>query len=649
LKFEDLRIRKANPEDLPFFRRYPDFVRTNCFVVDLEDQSDDTLKTDKSDRVAAFKTKFAHHSGEEANMDGVEMVGDPLEVSMLSPSRMEADMLNGVVHHGFHCGIEDESSSFDLNPLAVSDARYFFHSLELSDTVKNQLYSAMEFTEKAPKSYTLIFFANANDPQEHTIGFVIRYVDSIKFAGTMHHYGYFTQGIRELVNFKLLAQSYGSKIDSIKCQSCYNALSNSQIVNSIQKWPKFTLPEVTLVYDDEIDMGEENDASSEFIPGMFSIRTNWTEHVKSKQDALDQSEDSQFPVRYFEKPGGLFDTEVIVKPGWMDTRVKGFERSVHLRFLIHLCECLKNEKITWPSKREQPALMESFKNYVANLSVVENTKDSYDFIEGLWDYLCCCRSLASVRAIFKQTYEYYTTGVLNSKFVHHDNTSQTALILKTTDIASAFIPRLDELACVQAIIEVGTDRIRRDLMNELANKKRFPPSTFSESLKLEPRSAVETRVNTVLTMHLVLQSVNLISEHVTIQLAEMQKIFNSLLYQYSKFKEDPMVSKTVLNEEFSFKTKVCNVESFVLETSRLREWSTTYEFLDPSAVRTSYTVHLTRFQEFKKIAHADFSKRFIASELQDPEIDQLYWDNFDCCTFSYGQKSVLPQIGSSMI
>jgi hypothetical protein len=75
------------------------------------------------------------------------------------------------------------------------------------------------------------------------------------------------------------------------------------------------------------------------------------------------------------------------------------------------------------------------------------------------------------------------------------------------------------------MIQIGADRIRRDLMNELTVKKRFPQTLFSESLKITPRASAVERVNIVLKMHLILQTVNLISEHVTAHLAEMQNLF----------------------------------------------------------------------------------------------------------------------------
>lgn len=80
------------------------------------------------------------------------------------------------------------------------------------------------------------------------------------------------------------------------------------------KWPKFTLQDMPFAYDDEIDKPlkeEDDDPTNEFIPGIFSIRTNWTENAAAKQSALEQMSGNEFPVSYFDKPGGLFDTIVV--------------------------------------------------------------------------------------------------------------------------------------------------------------------------------------------------------------------------------------------------------------------------------------------------------------------------------------------------
>lgn len=68
-----------------------------------------------------------------------------------------------------------------------------FLSFELSDTIKSQLHDAMGFStgSKRPKTYALNFFANADDQQERTVGFMIRYVDGVKNTGLLHHYGLF--------------------------------------------------------------------------------------------------------------------------------------------------------------------------------------------------------------------------------------------------------------------------------------------------------------------------------------------------------------------------------------------------------------------------------------------------------------------------
>jgi hypothetical protein len=93
------------------------------------------------------------------------------------------------------------------------------------------------------------------------------------------------------------------------------------------------------------------------------------------------------------------------------------------------------------------------------------------------------------------------------------------------DNANAVLPRLDEWTCVESVIQVGTDRLRRDMMNELIHKKRFSESSFNESLKITARDDASERVNKILRMHLILQSINLITEHVNVQPAETQNLF----------------------------------------------------------------------------------------------------------------------------
>lgn len=74
-----------------------------------------------------YKKKFEQPANEEVPMEGLEMVGDPLEVSMLSESRMDNNALQNPLYKGYHSGIADEASSLDINPMSVKDALYFFH------------------------------------------------------------------------------------------------------------------------------------------------------------------------------------------------------------------------------------------------------------------------------------------------------------------------------------------------------------------------------------------------------------------------------------------------------------------------------------------------------------------------------------------
>lgn len=61
-------------------------------------------------------------------------------------------------------------------------------SFEMSDTIKNQLLTAMGFAGKHPTTYSLVIFARGDDV-DRTICFVTRRVDSLKYSGRMHNYG----------------------------------------------------------------------------------------------------------------------------------------------------------------------------------------------------------------------------------------------------------------------------------------------------------------------------------------------------------------------------------------------------------------------------------------------------------------------------
>lgn len=79
------------------------------------------------ERIEVYKKKFTNTESDDVPMEGLEVVGDPLEVSMLSESCMDANPLQNPLYKGYHCGIADEASSLDINPLSVKDALYFFH------------------------------------------------------------------------------------------------------------------------------------------------------------------------------------------------------------------------------------------------------------------------------------------------------------------------------------------------------------------------------------------------------------------------------------------------------------------------------------------------------------------------------------------
>ncbi|KAI6237251.1 hypothetical protein M3Y95_00245500 [Aphelenchoides besseyi] len=631
VKVDEFRIRKVAPEDLPFFRRHSEFVHSNAFVVDGACVVEESPMEEIENKPNRYKPMPIN---EDVQMEGLEIVGEPLEVSMLDEEEMKK--IGEFECRNYRIGIADETAPTDINPLPSRTAIDAIQNFQNSDQLRYVFRQKMGFGEKEPKNFSINFFANADNHPERTTVLTIRNTDNLKHSGVLRHLGDFDDGVRAFVNFKIMALRSKSQLRSISYHSVYNALCSTQLISPMSKWPKARLNDEEIKFPDEVvDSETDESMKSEFIPGILAVKTYWKEDVKNPTGTDD------YAINYFSKPSGLDEAVITVKPGWLDNRVKGFDRTLQIKFLLYLCECLKKNEVDWPSHREHPDMLDKFRVYISTLSAVDAAKDTYDFVEGLWDFLICCRSFLSLQTILKETYDAFARGVLTSKFVHVDNCSTIALILKTMDRTSAVLPRLDVMSCIQIMIEVGVDRLRRDLVNELVNKKRLPQSVFAEYLKIDARYNVDKRVRMILVAHLVLQTANLINEHMNIQLTEMQKNFCMLFHQFSKNSEEKLVDRI-----FTFTTKICNIEYLVFETSLLREWSATHEFSDVSGVRSSFTLHLTRFNEFKRLEKTDPTKRYFdingANTATVSSGDKAYWDHFDACVYSYNQQDRFP-------
>jgi hypothetical protein len=132
--------------------------------------------SENQERINSCKKKMPVKANEDVEMEDLEIYGEPLDVSMLSEGRMAIDPLQNQIYQDYH-DIEKEASSFEINPLSVKDARFFFHNFEFSDTLKSQFLSVMDFAGNNAKTYTLFFCANADNPQERSIGFMLHYSD----------------------------------------------------------------------------------------------------------------------------------------------------------------------------------------------------------------------------------------------------------------------------------------------------------------------------------------------------------------------------------------------------------------------------------------------------------------------------------------
>ncbi|KAI6223705.1 hypothetical protein M3Y99_01438400 [Aphelenchoides fujianensis] len=637
VKFDDLRIRKVPPEQLPFFRRHPDFSHSNSFVVDaayaVEESADERSQEDR------YMNKMpTQPADDDLKMEGLEIVGEPLEVSMLDEEKLN-DLEKFGACGGYQLGIAEEAAPTDISPLSVRDAMGVIDCFQHSDYFRGKFLEKMGY-DKLPKNFSAYVFSKADDGADRTAAMGFRHVDGVEHSGVLKHQERFDDGVRAYIDDKLYTANFKSRLRAVQYHSVYNALCSSQLVAPTSNWPHFRLhdKEVHFADEEEKENEQKNETTtSDFVPALFSVRTAWKE-ASLKSLLHDEDDDVEVRPKYFEKPGGLCDAVVTVKPGWLDNRVKGYDRTLQIKFLLHLCECLQKSEIEWPSHREHPDLLAEFRSYISTLSIVEAEKNARDFVEGLWDFLLCCRSFASLRSILKETFDAFSRGALTAKYIHVGNSSGIARIIKTMDRSTAVLPRLDVWNCVQMMVEVGVDRLRRDMIDELVNKKRLAENSCAEFVKVEPQYTVDQRVRVILNTHLVLQSINLISEHAALKYSELQSIFSLLFHQYAHSE-----AERPFNECFTFNTKVCNVESFVFEMNRLREWSATFQFADNSAVRSHFAVHLTRFAELKRLAKVDATKRYTEEDeakRKSPE-ETPYWDSFDCLTFAFHQKTAV--------
>ena len=62
---------------------------------------------------------------QDVHMEGLEIVGEPLEVSMLSESQLEQSEGQTPAYKGLHSGIADEAAQLELNALPVAEMLYF--------------------------------------------------------------------------------------------------------------------------------------------------------------------------------------------------------------------------------------------------------------------------------------------------------------------------------------------------------------------------------------------------------------------------------------------------------------------------------------------------------------------------------------------
>lgn len=226
-------------------------------------------------------------------------------------------------------------------------------------------------------------------------------------------------------------------------------------------------------------------------------------------------------------------------PGWLDRRIEHYQRSQELKFLLvscalaeyashamlkTMCDFLEAGACRWPEEKEQTDVVEKVMDVIDAERRRQKT-ELLDFTEQLWAALRECRAHATLHKALDLVYDEINGGGF-SAVVHPGSQSSLARLLRARDPSERVMPRLEPLTCVQMLVEVGLDRLRRDLETLftadglVASAEDLRPFLPQQ----QPSRRVEHCIRGLLVVHLALQSVQTLRKHVHLQPNELHAL-----------------------------------------------------------------------------------------------------------------------------
>ncbi|TKR80690.1 hypothetical protein L596_014722 [Steinernema carpocapsae] len=445
LLFGKYRVRILNSSDVPVVFNISSLKDMEVIVIDLP-----TKEHVQTIPVAEMPAM------EEGKMMPT-MEGDisgPMKVSFLTMSKAEAEA--GVADTSLNFNIDlvnTDGSTFSANPVVYRTAM----------TIRNRLYNE----EK-------IF---ASDLQQLPVWVMTSAVDSLRTVMIGYHRGQKSTSTYA-ARFIGTGPTTVSVLDKIR-EDFLPGLPTKSVA--------------TCSYDIYRPQPAREDDLPERISASLSLSAKWS--IRSNEVLTSPSATAPVTIRFC--------------PGWLDSRLVLYNRSMELKLLIALSDALKNGTMIWPSAdaQEDPNIVTEVNGLIRQEILSKNTYNStgryIDFTERLWDILKKCKTSTTLVAGLKQVFVALEGGEL-VVMLNKENCTTMARLLRSVNTDILSLPRLEALMPYQILLEIGLDRMKNDICRDFIESKMINSLTELTPL-FKTTGQPETRVDSYIPVHLALQ------------------------------------------------------------------------------------------------------------------------------------------------
>ncbi|CAD5222795.1 unnamed protein product [Bursaphelenchus okinawaensis] len=592
---KSLRIRYVDSTSIPVLERV--FEREKVFLVDKVDGAVIPRKVVQQAAKTVVKQELV-----KSVDNGLQLVGDPLEVSMIDLD-LETERIGECIYGN---GLDKFQDRIDIQPLSHVEAANVIR--KVSDTAFKQKLAGISGVNSL-KEFNMVVCADSADVQ-NVVVYAVKVTKEEIVEYHVRLLGNLNDGMMQGLARQMMI--YGH-VENVTYHAIYEDMNGSFGIPTFSSW----LRPISVVgfLGNEDDLSEQDKFEDEMVRASFKFDVEWKESAKVLENFVNYWETTKkngtfnaklaSPFELFQTPDTLGHVNLTITPGWLDPRINDFDRSMKLRFLHNLA---KDDNIQWPMKEIQLDLVNKFKESLNESVWVKH--DEFDVIEAHWDYFAAARSTATLREMFSHIITMSEQKNITVANVHVDNKSELARsVIKTSAIR-----RLTDSRIIEYLIEVGMDRFRRELLIA-AGSKRPEIEPHLEDLSGD----YEVMMHQLLMVHLALQGYEMCLRRID-NVNFVDKLFGKFLQTFEKVNFD-----NIKDFVLSVQVPVSNLTKDLFHINNVLEWSVNTEFCDSATGRNNLHLHVCRNQELRsRVEPKERRVRIRRCEMAVPELAKSF-------------------------